>query len=258
MTFVNRNLPDKFHIEGIQRIDIRDKIFREMAANLLIHREYSHSFPAKFLIFSDKVITENWNKPSGQNHVTIDNLETHPKNPMIARVFKELGWVEELGSGRKNIKKYAPLYFHDYQIIIENEEKFVFSITYRDCNENINSPEYTNNQLDKIYTLINENINGPVNEMVGPVNGPVNGLDGPVNENVKKELFNIILLLLNEESANRNMLIDKLEKGRTTITRYLKLLKDANIIEYIGSDKTGGYHLTQKAKEKLQLTATQP
>ena len=57
MSFVNRNLPDKFHIEGIQRIDILDKIFREIAANMLIHREYAHSFSAKFLVFSDKVIT---------------------------------------------------------------------------------------------------------------------------------------------------------------------------------------------------------
>jgi ATP-dependent DNA helicase RecG len=140
-TFINRNLPDRFHIEGIQRIDIRDRIFREVAANLLIHREYAHSFPAKFLIFSDRVITENWTKPAGQHPVTIDKLETHPKNPMIARVFNELGWVEELGSGRKNIQKYAPYYFDDYQISIENEEKFVFSITYRDTgkNENVNN-----------------------------------------------------------------------------------------------------------------------
>lgn len=117
-----------------QRIDIRDKIFRELAANMLIHREYTHSFPAKFLIFSDRVITENWTKPAGQSNITLDSLETHPKNPMIARVFKELGWVEELGSGRKNIKKYAPYYYDNYQTSIENAEKFVFTITYRNMN----------------------------------------------------------------------------------------------------------------------------
>lgn len=43
---------------------------------------------------------------------------------------KELGWVEELGSGRKNIQKYAPLYYSDYTVEILNNEKFVFSITY--------------------------------------------------------------------------------------------------------------------------------
>lgn len=50
---------------------------------------------------------------------------------MIAKVFKELGWVEELGSGRKNIRKYAPVYFPDYQVKISNNERFVFSISYK-------------------------------------------------------------------------------------------------------------------------------
>jgi ATP-dependent DNA helicase RecG len=135
MTFIRRNLPDKFHLEDIQRVDIRNVIFREIAANMLIHREFSHSFPAKFLIFSDRVITENWTKPIGKSPITLENLETHPKNPNIAHVFREMGWGEQLGSGRKNIMKYAPYYYNKYKITIENEEKFVFEITYRDIPE---------------------------------------------------------------------------------------------------------------------------
>jgi len=239
ITFINRNLPDKFHLEGIQRVDLRDKIFREIAANCLIHREFVHSFPAKFLIFSDRVITENWTKPSGQNPVTLENLETHPKNPMIARVFRELGWVEELGSGRKNIRKYAPFYYPDYQIEIENEEKFVFSMTYRDVDENVNDKandiKISGNQSDKIYTLIDENVNENV------------------NENVKESLYLIINFLYNRPNQNRIDLIKQAQKKRATTDRYIKILKDANIIEFIGSDKTGGYYLTKEAKEKLQM-----
>jgi DNA-binding IclR family transcriptional regulator len=47
-------------------------------------------------------------------------------------------------------------------------------------------------------------------------------------------------------------LIDKLGKSRATVTRYLQILRDLNLIEFIGADKTGSYHLTEKAKEKLQ------
>jgi len=132
-SFIQKHLPDRFTMEesGIQRIDLRNKIFREIVANLLAHREFSSSFPAKLLIFSDLVRTENWTKPLQSGSVTLDNLETHPKNPMIAKVFKELGWVEELGSGRKNIRKYAPIYYSDYQVEISNNELFVFSITYQ-------------------------------------------------------------------------------------------------------------------------------
>lgn len=41
-------------------------------------------------------------------------------------------WAEELGSGQKNIRKYAPLYFKHSEIAIHSGEEFVFSITYRD------------------------------------------------------------------------------------------------------------------------------
>ncbi len=44
-------------------------------------------------------------------------------------------WAEELGSGQKNIRKYAPLYFENSEIEIHSGEEFVFSITYRDPKE---------------------------------------------------------------------------------------------------------------------------
>ncbi|KAA6313577.1 hypothetical protein EZS27_035672, partial [termite gut metagenome] len=74
-------------------------------------------------------------KPVQYGDITLDNWESHTKNPLITKVFREMKWVEELGSGQKNIKKYAPLYYDDYQIEIHNKEKFVFSITYRNPQE---------------------------------------------------------------------------------------------------------------------------
>ena len=260
IAFINRNLPDKFHLEGIQRVDLRDKIFREIAANCLIHREFIHSFPAKFLIFSDRVITENWTKPSGQNPVTLDNLETHPKNPMIARVFKELGWVEELGSGRKNIRKYAPYYYDNYKIEIENEEKFVFSITYRneDSVSKNEQVKLTNEQVkltSEHVKLTNEHVNTALTTT--QINSIYAMLDEKINENIsepfKLSFFKIISFLLNNSGVDGNTLAILLGKGRSSLTRHLRVLRDANIIEFIGSDKTGGYYLTKEAKEKLQM-----
>lgn len=40
MDFITKHLPDKFHLEGDQRISLRDNIFRELIANFIIHREY--------------------------------------------------------------------------------------------------------------------------------------------------------------------------------------------------------------------------
>ncbi|MDR2684506.1 MAG: hypothetical protein LBB53_03885, partial [Prevotellaceae bacterium] len=73
-----------------------------------------------------------------------------------------------------------------------------------------------------------------------------------INEPVKQSLFKIISYLLNHNGTNRNMLTFVLSKGRASLARHLKLLRNANIIEFIGSDKTGGYYLTKQAKERLQ------
>lgn len=39
MAFVAKHLPDKFYLEGDQRVSLRSKIFREVAANMIVHRE---------------------------------------------------------------------------------------------------------------------------------------------------------------------------------------------------------------------------
>lgn len=59
LAFIQKHLPDRFYLEGTQRISIRDVIFREVVANLLVHREFSNAYPATLTIFKDKVVTEN-------------------------------------------------------------------------------------------------------------------------------------------------------------------------------------------------------
>ncbi len=65
MAFIAKHLPDPFYLEHDQRISIRDAIFREVASNILIHREYMNPFPAKLIIEPGQVRTENSNKPHG-------------------------------------------------------------------------------------------------------------------------------------------------------------------------------------------------
>ncbi|MDR3048459.1 MAG: hypothetical protein LBV16_01240 [Elusimicrobiota bacterium] len=40
MGFVQKHLPDPFYVARTMRISLRDTIFRELIANLLIHKEY--------------------------------------------------------------------------------------------------------------------------------------------------------------------------------------------------------------------------
>lgn len=102
-------MPEEVIIEG-KRISLRDHIFREVAANMLIHREFLNPYPAKFIIETHRLFAENSNKPHGHGLIDPANFSPFPKNPVIARFFKEIGRADELGSGVRNLFKYCRHY----------------------------------------------------------------------------------------------------------------------------------------------------
>jgi ATP-dependent DNA helicase RecG len=110
MAFVAKHLPDKFFLEKDQRISLRDHIFREVVANMLIHREFLNPYPAKFIIETHRLFAENSNKPHGHGLIDPANFSPFPKNPVMARFFKEIGRADELGSGVRNLFKYCRHY----------------------------------------------------------------------------------------------------------------------------------------------------
>lgn len=110
VAFIRKHLSEKFYIENDQRINVRDKIAREICANILIHREYSNPFPAKLIIDRNYIKTENANKPRMIGCINITDYVPYPKNPKIAKFFKEIGFADELGSGVRNVTKYAKIY----------------------------------------------------------------------------------------------------------------------------------------------------
>ena len=110
MAFIEKHLDDKFYIEENQRIDVRNKIARELCANILIHREFSNPYPAKLKKKKYDIKTENANKAKMIGKINVDFYEPYPKNPKIAKMFKEIGLADELGSGVRNMTKYTRIY----------------------------------------------------------------------------------------------------------------------------------------------------
>jgi len=121
MAFVEKHLSDPFYLEGTQRVSIRNKIFREVCSNLLIHREFSNAFPAKLIIGQNNVKTENANRPRVHGTINPANFSPFPKNPIISKFFREIPLADELGSGFKNIEKYTPIYSGQGAEIIDED-----------------------------------------------------------------------------------------------------------------------------------------
>ena len=110
IAFVQKYLPDPFFLEGMERISLRDTIFREVASNILIHREYTNAFPAKLIIERGQVRTENSNKPHGFGVLDPANFTPFPKNPVIGAFFREIHRADELGSGMHRMMRYGKTY----------------------------------------------------------------------------------------------------------------------------------------------------
>jgi ATP-dependent DNA helicase RecG len=130
MKFVQRNLPKRVLSEGANSLNIREKLFNEIITNFLVHREYTNKYPSRLLIFSDRVVTENGSNSLRNETIPFAQLDTRIRNPLIYKVFQAMGQIEEFGSGKTNILKYAPFYDKTYQVEVQNAERFVFSITY--------------------------------------------------------------------------------------------------------------------------------
>lgn len=110
MEFGKKHLNDVFTLDGFQRISARDKILREIISNLLMHRDFSSGYVPKLVIERDKITTENANLAHGHGNLNLKTFKPFAKNLPIAKVFREIGLADELGSGMRNSYKYTKMY----------------------------------------------------------------------------------------------------------------------------------------------------
>jgi ATP-dependent DNA helicase RecG len=117
-------LPEKFFIEGDQRKDLRELIFRELVGNMIVHREYTSAHPSELIIYDGRVEISNPNRPLFRGILPLDGFSPYAKNPSIRKFFAEFGWTDELGSGIKNVKKYLKFYANGAKPVFIEDDKF--------------------------------------------------------------------------------------------------------------------------------------
>ena len=110
IAFGERHLNNLFTMDGMISVSARDKILREIISNLLVHRDFSSGYVAKFIIEKSRIYTENANLSHGHGTLELASFEPFQKNPPISKIFREIGLADELGSGMRNTYKYTRLY----------------------------------------------------------------------------------------------------------------------------------------------------
>ncbi len=285
LEFVAKHLPDKFYLEGDQRRSLRTIIFREVAANILVHKEYTNAYPTTFVITKSAVIAENANVPNGEGPINVNNFKSYPKNPVIAKFFMQLGRFDELGSGILNINKYCKAYSgHDHPEFIEGA---IFKTTIpldEDLVDGVDAANDTLNAVDAVNDTLNDAANGTLSRVdavndtlndaangtlsrVDAVNDTLNGVEA-VNDRIKtvigqwelnqhkksvrEKLIQLLVLLYQQEGLKAEDIVRMLRYKLPTVKRYLKTLKEKEIIEMPHPRKEGGYYLTQSFRKEIE------
>ena len=156
MNFVAKHLPDKFFMESGQRVSLREKIFREIVANFLIHREYMNAYPATLIIYKDRVETKNANKPHTFGPLYPGKFEPFPKNPNMAKFFAQIGRAEELGTGIRRVFHYIKAYSGSERVEFLDEDLFVVKVPL---------VEGSQKSSQKILVLIRQNSGVTIDEL---------------------------------------------------------------------------------------------
>lgn len=265
--FVARYMPDKFYLspETGQREDLRWNLMREIVGNLCVHSDFSSGYACFFHVFKDRVLTKNPTRllpeiPEGE--LTIHQLSNYTKNPLLARVFHELHWAEDLGSGTRNILRYAPLYYPNYKVEINSGSQFIFSITYQDVIVQDGDKNVPENVTDNGKMSQTESKNVPETGKMSqtesqnvPELTPEEldlSLESKELKSVKdkkKHRRQAIVSLMNKDShISMEAIAEKLDVHERTIKRDIKELRESGVIERIGGDFGGEWRIIKKKK----------
>ena len=220
MEFGRKHLPDKFYLEQDQRKSLRNIITREMIANTLIHREYTSSYQAKFVIERNCMYVENANRATQAARLTPDIIEPNPKNPIIASFFRNIGYADQLGSGVRNLFKYSKIYSGEEPVFDEGD---IFRITVP-LDESLGGKEEKN----------------PTQGGTVPTQATQNPTQGKCVAHKVSDLDKRILAAIEEKpSLTQTELAMQLDVNLNTVKYRIKRLMSIDLLERVGSSQKG-------------------
>ena len=176
---------------------------------MIIHREYSSAYPTTFTIYRDTIVTENWNIPYVYGHIDLQTMRPHRKNPKIAKVFSQMGIVEELGSGMRKMFKYTPLYANGKEPVIEEQDVYRIEIPY--------IPTLQGSTFDTTQKSTQKS----------------------AQKSTQKSTQKILDLIRENPYVTTQEMADSIGIIRRTIAKHIKSLQEKGIIKRIGPDKRG-------------------
>ena len=196
-----------------------DSAVREFLMNSLMHRSYEITSYIKFYQYSDRIEIVNpgglYGNARPENFPNVSDY----RNLVIAESMKVMGYVNRFNRGIETA-----------QIDLIN---------------NGNEPaEFDLNTFGVFGVIIKEK---PIEKIPADFSNPGENIKygNELNLDGLSELeLSILQTIKNENGINRVKISEILNKPSRTVMRYLKHLRDKELIEFVGTAKEGGYRLT--------------
>ena len=203
--FIEKHTLDKFFIIGTQNVSLRSRIAREIVSNILVHREYTSSYRARVIIERDKIVADNWSRSQFEGRIDPNDFTPRSKNPILAKFFVNIGRADELGSGVRNLYEYTRLYTDgaEPELIEGNVFKTIIPLS-------------VDTEILKVDLKVGHQ----------PLNRPL----------IEQETLS---WLKNNPTATMQEVMDSTGRTRYAIKAAIKALKEAGLLERIGSKKKG-------------------
>jgi ATP-dependent DNA helicase RecG len=219
------------------RINYPYEAIRELAMNLVMHRNYQTNAPAKFYEYSDRIEMDNPGNLYGKVHPDNFPNENDYRNPVIAVAMKTLGYVNQFGRGIEMVQDeldankngLAVFQFDDittFKVIVMNADlesvgdtSEIHRKNIREDNEAINEAE-----SDAINEAENEAINEAESDAI----------------KISSRQVKILQLIREDNSLTRETISKNLKVSNSSVYRDIENLKKIGKLERIGGNK-GGY-----------------
>lgn len=229
LNFIDITFGKNITVEGVLRSEKYNYpliAIREGLLNAMVHRDYNsvNGF-LQISIFSDR--TEIANYGGLPNGIKIADLKKEHssilRNPDIAQICFLRKYIEMLGSG--TLRMISDCKKGGFRIPVWSDKDNVTTVMF---------PGLT------AVPKSSEGVNEGVNEGVKRINFE------DESEGVNSEINTLYEAIKRTPGLKVPALAEVMGKGVSTTERYIKKLKDANYISFVGAPKTGGYFVNEK------------
>lgn len=202
----------KVKVTSTKRIEknlVESVPLREALINAVVHNDFSREIPPVFEVFSDRIeITSYGGLISGQSKEDFFSCSSMTRNRELMRVFKDLGLVEQLGSGMSRI-----LQSYD-RSIFEISDHFIKAIFPFSLSAN-----------DEIVAN-------------GDNNGDISGDN-------QSDRDKVLLLLKEEPDITAKKMSEQTGLSTRKISRIIRELRESEMIIRIGSSRKGYWEINK-------------